>query len=315
MNKKSKPLSIKKTKEKQLEIFELLKELANEPDSHMFPEEIAEIEANLDNYSELYGLMTKYIHPHLWGGWIQPLETLKRVMGNRIEYSTDPNKSWGNWTDTLRYIRDEMLDYLIHIHVLEHNTSFPGYFCDYYDKLRDLYKKEFRTKPTTVYCEGWNHDIITSEADEDGYCKWKYCSQSEKVNLKPVERALGFALSKNIKDFFTTYTFPSFNATISTNTIENIELTFFGVNYEKPTIDCILQSHKDGSYYYKNAEILLLGIANIDGDDGFSLFYDNKNDTLFLMNTNTFEESNHKKKTRISLGKFLSVFKNIQPSI
>lgn len=315
MNNKSNPLSLKKAQEKQLEILELLKELAKRSHRTISMSVIKEIEKNLNSSYKINEIMNYYCHPHLWGGCIQPLETLKEVMGNHIEYSTDPNKGWGNWLSTLRYIQAELVRYSDLINKIQHETSFSGYFCKYYERLMTLYNKEFRTKPTTIYCEGWNHDIITSEADADGYCKWKYCLQSEKVNLKPVERTLGFALSKNIKDFFTTYTFPRISCMVSTNNIENIELTFFGVNYEKPTINCILQSHKDGNYYYKNAEVLLLGIANIDGDDGFSLFYDNKNDTLFLMNTNTFEESNHKKKTRISLGKLLSVFKKIKPSL
>jgi hypothetical protein len=112
MNKNSEKLTIEEAKEKQLEIFELLKALAKQSDGTMTMSQIKQIEKSLNDSCKLKELMNYYCHPHLWGGWVQPIESLKKVMGNRIEYSTDPNKAWGNWLQTLRYIQDNLLKYL-----------------------------------------------------------------------------------------------------------------------------------------------------------------------------------------------------------
>ena len=178
-----------------------------------------------------------------------------------------------------------------------------------------MYNREFRTKPTTIYCDGWNHDIITSEKDADGYHTWKPYPQIQKPDINQIESNFGFKLKQNIKDFFTTYSFSRFGGTISTDKFENININFFGVNFEKPTIDCILQSHKDGNYYFENSQMLVIGDACINDNDGYLLFYDNKKDSMFCMNTTLFEESNHIKKTKIQLGGFLTVLSEMKPTI
>lgn len=192
--------------------------------------------------------------------------------------------------------------------------NFKSTFNNYFKNLKNVYNSILNHNPSTCFVNGWNKSIIVSKINDDEY-EWQPTAQTETIDFEKIEKQIGFKLNNNIKDFFSTYSFANFGGTLEKNGFENIDISFHSVNFEKSATSCILQSHKDGSYYYQNAEILLLGDANINNCDGFYLFYNNKTDSLFAMDSTLYEESNHKQKRRIPLGKLLLVINKIVPSI
>ena len=193
--------------------------------------------------------------------------------------------------------------------------NFKIVFDDYFQKLKQIYNENFNHNPDTYFSENWNKDIIVSQENDSGNFEWEPKPQNTNLNWQKIELALGYTLNQNIKDFYSVYSFARFGGDLKTNKFENISLRFYSVNFEKPATECILQNHKDGSYYYKDSQIMVLGDACIDDNDSYFIFYDNKTDSLFCMDTSLYEESNHKQKRKVYIGKLLPSLKKLQPSI
>ena len=72
----------------------------------------------------------------------------------------------------------------------------------------------------------------------------------------------------------------------------NISLYFDAINLKKSVEETIKYNFDVGQTMYPNSEIFAIGIAEIDGDDGYTLYYDNKTGIVFCYENDTKNKMN-----------------------
>lgn len=164
-------------------------------------------------------------------------------------------------------------------------------FEKYFEKLNRLYKEEFGTKPSVPYSERWNKDLIVSEPDDEGYVEWEPKLQAEAVDWDSIEDGLGFKICSELKAFYSTYSFAQLDGEY-----KKISLCFDVVNLRESVIETVLDAYETAQYLFSGKEVFVLGMAESNDDDGYTIYFDNKNRKLFCYeddthNTIEFNES------------------------
>jgi hypothetical protein len=155
-------------------------------------------------------------------------------------------------------------------------------FEKYFEKLNCLYNEIFSSKPIISYIETINKEMIVSEIDDEGYVEWKPILQEETINQEEIESVIGFKLCKQLLEYYSSYLFASISGTY-----EGVKLEFAEVGLTNNIINTIKVAYLFGQSMYPNSEVLALGMAERDGDDGYTLYFDNKKELLFCHEIDT----------------------------
>lgn len=162
---------------------------------------------------------------------------------------------------------------------------------NYYQKLEKTYLEEFNSKPTVTYTEKLNKSLLISKPNEDGEVEWRPKFIDEKIDFRALEKEFGFKISDELKEYYSTYYFLRLRGEIG-----KIDLRFYPLN--KNIEETIKQHLKDGRYYFEDEQIFLLGDANVNGIDGYFVFYDNKTEELFCYDCDEFDFKESKFNTK-----------------
>lgn len=152
-------------------------------------------------------------------------------------------------------------------------TAFERYF----EKLNKSYEDKFNTKPTISYTSSLNKKLIVSKPDKEDYVEWQPLKQSGKANLEKLEKKLGFKLGYDLKDYYTTYLFYTLEGKF-----KGKQLDFYPIADENNLAKIIEQQYNDGQWAFPNSQTFLLGHATVAGNDNFYIYFDNKDNKIFL---------------------------------
>lgn len=155
-------------------------------------------------------------------------------------------------------------------------------FDIFFEKLNRVYEEEFGTKPMIPYSEKWNRDLLVSEPDDEGYVEWEPKLQAEVINWDSIEDSLGFKICEELKEFYSTYSFADLEGRYN-----KILISFDGVNIVKSVENLVKDAYEIGKYDFPNSEVFALGDAVIRDDDGYTLYFDNKDGRLFAREFDT----------------------------
>ena len=148
---------------------------------------------------------------------------------------------------------------------------------NYFVKYIEHYKKEYGSKPLTVYTDSLNKDIIVSEEDEEGYVEWLPELQKEKVDWIRIENIIGVDICDEFKDYLSLLSFVEIIGKFKGSYIWLNE-----VNATNSVEKNIKQSLSDGSYYFKDKKHFVLGGALVDDSDNYILIYNNVNNNVSI---------------------------------
>ncbi len=155
-------------------------------------------------------------------------------------------------------------------------------FEKYFEKLNRLYKEEFGTKPSVSYTEKMNKDLIVSEPDDEGYVEWEPKLQTEAIDWESIERELGFGLCEQLKEFYSTYSFADIDGRYN-----KMLISFDGINIVKGVEKMVRVAYEISQDDFPNSEVFAIGDAVIRDDDGYTLYFDNKDGRLFAREFDT----------------------------
>lgn len=150
-------------------------------------------------------------------------------------------------------------------------------FDSYFKKLREYAMKELGTLPSVPYSEKGNRNIIVSEPDEEGYVEWIPKLQDEEIDWKSIEKELGFVVCDELKAYYSTYLFASLDGKF-----EGVYLHFDPIGDGEIIYDTVKRHFSDGQYYFPNSQTFVLGMAIVDEDDNYFIFYDNRTSGVFV---------------------------------
>ncbi|PHU34427.1 SecY-interacting protein Syd [Pseudobutyrivibrio ruminis] len=157
-------------------------------------------------------------------------------------------------------------------------------FDIFFEKLNRVYEEEFGTKPMIPYSEKWNRDLLVSEPDDEGYVEWEPKLQTETIGWASIEDGLGFKICEELKAFYSTYSFAQLDGDY-----KKISLCFDLVNLEENVTETILEAYETAQYLFSGEEVFVLGMAELNGDDGYTIYFDNKNRKLFCYEDDTYK--------------------------
>lgn len=166
----------------------------------------------------------------------------------------------------------------------------------YFLRLEELYLNTFNTKPASPYFDNCN--LFVSTPDEEGYAEWLPI-EIEHIDLENKEK-----LSKELIEFYSSYYYLNLSG-------EYKDIVFYFGNdmHTNETINkAIKAAIADGKYYFEDEEYILIGNACKDGNDDLLVFYDNKNEIVFLY------DQDFNKKTE-DIFKLEEIIKNLSPII
>ena len=155
-------------------------------------------------------------------------------------------------------------------------------FIKYYDKLCSIFKKEFGSLPIASYTDNVDPRIVLTPPDDEGLVAWKIVKQSHNQDWPTLERRLRFSINADLKDYYSSFLFLQLSGRIDT-----ILLYFEPIYDENSVIDLVLRQYFDGQYVFPKTQIFLLGAAIVDGNDSYSIYYDNTKNKLFLFDFDT----------------------------
>lgn len=155
-------------------------------------------------------------------------------------------------------------------------------FDKYFEKLNKLYAEEFGTKPTVSFSETYNNNIFISEPDEYGEAEWEPKLQETAIDWNRLEEELKFKICDELKAYFSTYSFAQLEGDFG-----KISLCFDPVDLEERVEDSVKNAYKTAQYLYPGSEIFALGMAEINDDDGYTIYFNNQNNKIFCYEDDT----------------------------
>ena len=126
-------------------------------------------------------------------------------------------------------------------------------FNVYFKKLANNYQKTFNSKPTVSYTEKIDKEFFVSDVDSDGYVEWQPIEVVEKKDWTQIETKLGFNLSKDLKEYYSSYLFLELQGDI-----DNITLNFYPLENKNEIDNVIYQHFIDGQWAFKDSQHFLL---------------------------------------------------------
>ncbi len=149
-------------------------------------------------------------------------------------------------------------------------------FKQYFEKHEADYMKHFGQKPSIPYDDHFNQDLFISEPDEDEWAQWEPKIQAEDVDWEEIEKELGFKINDILKNFWGTVSFAEMDGVFN-----DITLYFDPVNFSESLKRTIYNAHNVALTVYPDSQVLCLGMADIAGDDGYTLYIDNETGKVF----------------------------------
>ena len=166
----------------------------------------------------------------------------------------------------------------------------------HFDKLKELYLKEFGTMPTSPYFEECN--MFVSKEDDDGYAEW-IPKEISNIEIKNKEK-----LNDELIEFYSSYYYLSLRGDY-----KNIHFDFNIEMYSEEKINISIEcAIRDGEYYFKDSNYLLIATACKDGNDDLLVFYDLNNRKVFLYDQDLGEKNG-------DIFELKEIIKNMKPSI
>ena len=176
-------------------------------------------------------------------------------------------------------------------------------FDKYFEKLNEVYDTEFKTKPSVPFMEDIDSKLIVSQPDEEDYVEWQPVEFKKELDWKVLEDEIGFELSNELKEYYSTYLFCDLKGYI-----DKMYFNFYPI-YNDNIFGYVRQHFADGQWIFENSQIFLIGDACVQDNDAYFIYYDNKNKNLFLY----FSEDDQN--NRIDLGTLSQVISDMKASI
>ena len=147
----------------------------------------------------------------------------------------------------------------------------------YYNELCSIFNMDFRSLPLASFRDGVDPRRVLTPPDDEGLVAWKIVKQSHNHDWPSLEHQLGFPLTSDLKDYYSSYLFLQLSGRI-----DKILLYFEPIYNEKSITDLIRRQFFDGQYAFPQTQIFLIGAAIVDGNDSYSIYFDNTKNKLFL---------------------------------
>lgn len=170
-------------------------------------------------------------------------------------------------------------------------------FDNYFKKLNRVWNELMNSGPMVSYSKDINKDLIISSPDEDGDVEWKPVLQ-QSYDFSSITKALGFDLCDELKAFYNTYYFFTLGGEL-----DGKSLYFDSVGAKEPLETTIINAYENGQYYYPNSQSFVIGMACINENDNYILFFDNEDGKLFCYEN----ETNSKVQVSYSLEETISL--------
>ena len=171
-----------------------------------------------------------------------------------------------------------------------------NYLNQYFEKLEQLYLKEFGTNPTAPYFD--NCSLFISGEDENGEAEWLPL-EIENIEIKSKEK-----ITEELIEFYSCYYYLFLRGTY-----KNIHFDFDIDMYSNERINNFIDNAiKNGEYYFKTDNYILIGTACKEGNDDILVFYDVKDKKVFLYDQD-FEEKTG------DVFELKEIIKNLSPDI
>ncbi|SCX89621.1 MULTISPECIES: SecY-interacting protein Syd [Pseudobutyrivibrio] len=155
----------------------------------------------------------------------------------------------------------------------------------YFKKLNVFFENEFGSLPTVSYTDRLNKKLVVSEPDEDYEVEWQPKEQAENIDWNEVEEKLGFTLCEELKNYYSAYSF-----LMMAGDYKKAYLDFTPIDATESVVDTIKKAYRDGSFYFPNKQVLLIGGAEIGNNDDYFIFYDNETGKVFCLDDDTKKE-------------------------
>ena len=141
----------------------------------------------------------------------------------------------------------------------------------YFQRLKELYKKQFGTAPTFPWDENAPHKLFISPPDEDGDAQW-----APKL-ATPLPAAVADALCSEMVQYYSSWYFLQLRGRI-----KNIDFDFLPFFSAETAIRAAKAALADGRDYFPMERCVLLATCTVSGIDDMLLFYDQNSNKLFI---------------------------------
>ena len=138
----------------------------------------------------------------------------------------------------------------------------------YFSRLYHTYVKTFNVPPSVSWSSEINPKLFISTPDEDGEAQWRPIL-AENISMPD--------LCDELCQFYSSYYYCSLNGKY-----DNTLFYFEPIDSIDTAIKCANKSIKDGEYYFKKQNVLLLATCSKNGNDDYLLFYRQNNGEIFL---------------------------------
>lgn len=173
-------------------------------------------------------------------------------------------------------------------------------FNNYFQKLEDVYLREFGTLPTVTYTDSINKSLLIGDMNEDGEIQWKAVKQEKNIDWENLEKIFGFTVNKELREYYSTYRF-----LIITGSVSDIYFRLFPLGVTREAERDIKQQLADGKYDFPASQIFLIGEASVGQDDSYFVYYNNLTKEVFCYD----RETKHKVFMAESLTALFSIIK------
>jgi hypothetical protein len=158
-------------------------------------------------------------------------------------------------------------------------------FSDYFDKLQAYSIRRYGTLPTVSFSEQLDPRLVLSAPDEEGEVEWQPVWLTLSPDWQVLEKQIGFGLVDELKAYYSTCLLA-----ILVGEISGRFLNFYPIWSDQDLQGLILRQYEEAQWVFPGSEKFLIGNAIIDGDDGYFIYFDNSDSTVFC-----YEEDTQKK--------------------
>lgn len=155
-------------------------------------------------------------------------------------------------------------------------------FEEYYRRLEKYCFDEYKDKPKVPYSEKLDASALISAPDDEDEVAWAPVYLNEPPNWELAEKQLGFQLCDELKQYYGTCLFLRMNGRII-----DIDLSFEPIPSVEAILPLIVCQRNDAKLRFPNLQMLLLGGADANGDDGYSIYYDNCSGSIICFDQDT----------------------------
>lgn len=155
-------------------------------------------------------------------------------------------------------------------------------FSSYFKKQHEYYKRVYGTRPSVCYTGALNQDLLISAPTKNGEVEWLPKLQTATIEWEEIEKNIGFNLSDELRDYYSTYAFLSLAGKFG-----SAYLYFQPIDATEDVTITVLRQFTDAQFVFHGTQIFLIGNATINDDDNYFIYYDNKIGKLFCYESDT----------------------------